>query len=96
MLNCLDLQLEEENHRKELKEIKDQLVIAEGDMSEQIKRREDLEKQENKYWKEYSKYKRDVSIQFGLEGKVLKCIAFYLLKLNIHVHFPASNGRRRL
>ena len=64
MLNCLDLQLEEENHRKELKEIKDQLVIAEGDMSEQIKRREDLEKQENKYWKEYSKYKRDVSIQF--------------------------------
>jgi len=33
-------------------------------MSEQIKRREDLEKQENKYWKEYSKYKRDVSIQF--------------------------------
>ena len=40
-------------------------------MSEQIKRREDLEKQENKYWKEYSKYKRDVSIQFGLEGKVL-------------------------
>ena len=63
MLNCLDLQLEEENHRKELKEIKDQLVIAEGDMSEQIKRREELEKQENKYWKEYSKYKRDVSIQ---------------------------------
>ena len=62
MLNCLYLQLEEENHRKELKEIKDQLVIAEGDMSEQIKRREDLEKQENKYWKEYSKYKRDVSI----------------------------------
>ena len=66
MLNCLDLQLEEENHRKELKEIKDQLVIAEGDMSEQIKRREDLEKQENKYWKEYSKYKRDVSIQFHI------------------------------
>ena len=64
MLNGLDLQLEEENHRKELKEIKNQLVIAEGDMSEQIKRREDLEKQENKYWKEYSKYKRDVSIQF--------------------------------
>jgi hypothetical protein len=30
-------------------------------MSEQIKRREDLEKQENKYWKEYSKYKRDAS-----------------------------------
>ena len=66
MFNCLDLQLEEENHRKELKEIKDQLVIAEGDMSEQIKRREDLEKQENKYWKEYSKYKRDVSIQFNI------------------------------
>ena len=64
MLNGLDLQLEEENHRKELKEIKNQLLIAEGDMSEQIKRREDLEKQENKYWKEYSKYKRDVSIQF--------------------------------
>ena len=66
MLNGLDLQLEEENHRKELKEIKNQLVIAEGDMSEQIKRREDLEKQENKYWKEYSKYKRDVSIQFHI------------------------------
>ena len=65
-MNCLDLQLEEENHRRELKEIKDQLVIAEGDMSEQIKRREDLEKQENKYWKEYSKYKRDVSIQFHI------------------------------
>ena len=65
-MNCLDLQLEEENHRRQLKEIKDQLVIAEGDMSEQIKRREDLEKQENKYWKEYSKYKRDVSIQFHI------------------------------
>ena len=36
-------------------------MVAETDLSEQVKRRDELETQEKKYWKEYSKYKREVS-----------------------------------
>ena len=52
--------MEEESHREELADLKNTLVVAETDLSEQIKRRDELEKQEQKYWKEYSKYKREV------------------------------------
>ena len=58
--NILDLQLEEESHREELSDLKKKLVVADADLSEQIKRRDALEKQEQKYWKEYSKHKREV------------------------------------
>ena len=57
-----DLQMEEETHRKELAELKTKLVDAEANLSEQTKRKEDLEKQEQQYWKEYSKHKREVTI----------------------------------
>ena len=54
--------MEEETHRKELAELKTKLVDAEANLSEQTKRKEDLEKQEQQYWKEYSKHKREVII----------------------------------
>lgn len=58
----LDLQMEEETHRKELSELKNKLIDAEANLSEQTKRRDELEKQEQQYWKEYSKHKREVII----------------------------------
>ena len=45
-------------------------MVAETDLSEQVKRRDELETQEKKYWKEYSKYKREVIFLF-LEGFIL-------------------------
>ena len=57
-----DLQMEEETHRKELSELKNKLIDAEANLSEQTKRRDELEKQEQQYWKEYSKHKREVII----------------------------------
>ena len=56
-----DLQMEEETHRKELADLKNKLIDAEANLSEQTKRRDDLEKQEQQYWKEYSKHKREVN-----------------------------------
>ena len=38
--------MEEDTHRKELADLKNKLVEAEGNLSEQTKRRDDLEKQE--------------------------------------------------
>ena len=55
--------MEEETHRKELSELKNKLVDAEANLSEQTKRRDELEKQEQQYWKEYSKHKREVIIR---------------------------------
>ena len=54
--------MEEETHRRELSELKNKLVDAEANLSEQTKRRDELEKQEQQYWKEYSKHKREVNI----------------------------------
>ena len=54
--------MEEETHRRELSELKNKLVDAEANLSEQTKRRDELEKQEQQYWKEYSKHKREVYI----------------------------------
>ena len=54
--------MEEETHRRELSELKNKLVDAEANLSEQTKRRDELEKQEQQYWKEYSKHKREVII----------------------------------
>ena len=54
--------MEEETHRRELSELKNKLVDAEAHLSEQTKRRDELEKQEQQYWKEYSKHKREVNI----------------------------------
>ena len=53
--------MEEETHRKELADLKNKLIDAEANLSEQTKRRDDLEKQEQQYWKEYSKHKREVN-----------------------------------
>ena len=61
-MTFLDLQMEEETHRRELSELKNKLVDAEENLSEQTKRRDELEKQEQQYWKEYSKHKREVNI----------------------------------
>ena len=59
------LQIEEEQHKNQLQALKDQQVVAEGELAHQVKKRDELEAQEQKYWKEYSKYKREVNVYVG-------------------------------
>lgn len=89
--------MEEETHRKELAELKTKLVDAEANLSEQTKRKEDLEKQEQQYWKEYSKHKREVTLLMIdlLKSYYLDCLnTFSSTRSNQLVYFSASNGRR--